>query len=69
MVYILIFVLMLQSEGSDPNQHVITTQWTSRSDCEDEETEVVTEADKDPAVVGWFVTPESCEGFSIPRKE
>ena len=68
MIYILTIVLMLQGDGSDPSQHVITTQWTTQRDCEDTEGVEVTDADTDPDVLGWAVDPHSCEGISVPRK-
>lgn len=70
MIFILVLVLMLHVSGSDsPEQHVITTQWTTRSDCEDTEGVEVTDADTDPDVVGWYVTPESCDAIAVPKKD
>lgn len=71
MIYILTIILMLQGSegGSTPDQHVITTQWISHSDCQDEEGVAVTDADTDPAVLGWWVDPHACEAVAVPRKE
>jgi hypothetical protein len=71
MIYILTIILMLQGSegGSTPDQHVITTQWTTRSDCEDTEGVAVTGADTNPAVLGWWVDPHSCEGVEVPKKD
>ena len=69
MIYILVVILMLQVSGSDsPEQHVVATQWTTQRDCEDTEGVTVTDADKDPDVLGWYVLPASCEGVEVPRK-
>lgn len=70
MIYILVLVLMLHVSDSDsPEQHVVTTQWTTQRDCEDTEGLAVTDADTDPDVLGWYVTPESCTGVAVPKKD